>query len=398
MYDVVIAGAGPAGSVAATVLARAGARVALIDRARFPRHKLCGDTLNPGVLTILRRLELASVAELCGLPIAGMILTGEDGATVEGRYPDGLVARAIRRSDFDWALVREAAAAGANVLDGTVVIDPIVDNGGPRPSVAGLRVRATSGAERDVRGAVTIGADGRRSRIAFGLGLSRHPVRPRRWAVGVYAARVDGMSQFGEMHVRRGCYLGVAPLPNGLTNVCLVKSAAPADADLRDPLGAVKKALAGDRVLRERFARARFVAAPTVVGPLAVDATGAPLPDGLVLAGDAAGFVDPMTGDGLRFAVRGGELAAEAALRALAHGWAGVHDQLAAWRRREFGAKYRFNRALRGVVGSPVTVRLATAGALVLQPLLRSLIYRAGDCDLALSRKGNAEHAERAEN
>jgi flavin-dependent dehydrogenase len=222
-------------------------------------------------------------------------------------------------------------------------------------------------------------------------------VRPRRWAVGVYAARVDGMSQFGEMHVRRGCYLGVAPLPNGLTNLCLVKPAAPADADLRDPLGAVKKALDGDRVLRERFSRARFVAAPTVIGPLAVDATGLPPPDGLLLAGDAAGFVDPMTGDGLRFAVRGGELAAEAALRALAHGWAGVHDQLAAWRRREFDAKYRFNRALRGVVGSPVTVRLATAGAPFLQPILRSLIYRAGDCDLALSPRENAEHAERAE-
>ena len=382
MYDVVIAGAGPAGSVAATVLARAGARVALIDRDRFPRHKLCGDTLNPGVLTILRRLGLASVAEVCGLPIAGMILTGEDGATVEGRYPDGLVARAIRRSDFDLALIREAAAAGANVLDATVVIEPIVDTGAQRPSVAGLRVRTSSGATRELRGAVTIGADGRRSRIAFGLGLSRHPARPRRWAVGVYAARVDGMSQFGEMHVRRGCYLGVAPLPNGLTNVCLVKPAAPADADLRDPLGAVQKALAGDRVLRDRFSRARFVATPTVIGPLAVDATGVPPPDGLLLAGDAAGFVDPLTGDGLRFAVRGGELAAEAALRALAHGWPGVHDQLAAWRRREFETKYRFNRALRGVVGSPVTVRLATAGALLLQPILRSLIYRAGDCDL----------------
>ena len=71
MYDVVIAGAGPAGSVAATVLARAGARVALIDRARFPRHKLCGDTLNPGVLTTLRRLKLASIAEACGLPVSG---------------------------------------------------------------------------------------------------------------------------------------------------------------------------------------------------------------------------------------------------------------------------------------------------------------------------------------
>src|SRR4029453_8314375 len=142
MYDVVIAGAGPAGSVAATVLARAGARVALIDRARFPRHKLCGDTLNPGVLTTLRRLKLASIAEACGLPIAGMILTGEDGATVEGRYPDGLVARAIKRSDFDWALVREAEAAGANVLDDTVVIEPIVDSSGHRPSVAGLWVQS----------------------------------------------------------------------------------------------------------------------------------------------------------------------------------------------------------------------------------------------------------------
>src|SRR6478752_4036405 len=102
MYDVVIAGAGPAGSVAAIVLARAGARVALIDRAHFPRHKLCGDTLNPGVLAILQRLKLSSMVEACGVPIAGMMLTGEDGATVQGRYPNGLVARAVRRSDFDW--------------------------------------------------------------------------------------------------------------------------------------------------------------------------------------------------------------------------------------------------------------------------------------------------------
>ena len=116
MYDAVIAGAGPAGTVAATVLARAGARVALIDRARFPRHKLCGDTLNPGVLAILKRLKLAAIAEGCGLPVAGMILTGEDGTTVEARYPNGLVARAIKRSDLDWALVHDAVAAGVDFI------------------------------------------------------------------------------------------------------------------------------------------------------------------------------------------------------------------------------------------------------------------------------------------
>src|SRR5262245_26806477 len=135
------------------------------------------------------------MAEACGLPIAGMLLTGEDGARVEGRYPDGLAARAIKRADFDWALVREAEAAGANLLDDTVVVEPIVDNSALRPAVTGLWVRSRNGAKRELRGAVTIGADGRRSRLAFGLGLSRHPARPRRWAIGVYAERVDDMSQ-----------------------------------------------------------------------------------------------------------------------------------------------------------------------------------------------------------
>src|SRR5438034_642089 len=77
--DVLIVGAGPSGAVAATVLARAGARVRLIDRATFPRDKLCGDTVNPGTLAILRRLGLATSIEDRGLRIEGMRLTGENG-------------------------------------------------------------------------------------------------------------------------------------------------------------------------------------------------------------------------------------------------------------------------------------------------------------------------------
>src|SRR5262249_20455484 len=176
MYDVVIAGAGPAGSVAAIVLARAGARVALIDRARFPRHKLCGDTLNPGVLAILKRLKVGSMTEVCGLPLSGMSLVGEDGITIEARYPNGLIARAITRSDFDWALLREAERAGAHVFDDTLVTEPIVETSGDRAVVGGLWMKS-NGARRAIRAAVTIAADGRRSRIAFGLGLSRHPLR-----------------------------------------------------------------------------------------------------------------------------------------------------------------------------------------------------------------------------
>jgi flavin-dependent dehydrogenase len=186
-------------------------------------------------------------------------------------------------------------------------------------------------------------------------------------------------------------------LPNGLTNVCLVKPSASADPELRDPAAALSAALRGDPMLGERFAHARLVSAPTVIGPLAVDSVASlRAPDGLLLAGDAAGFVDPMTGDGLRFAIRGGELAAGAALRALANGWTGVQKRLSADRRREFGPKWRFNRALRALVGSTVGVRIATAGAPFLQSLLRSIILRASDCDLA-SHSLTTENTENTE-
>ena len=83
--DVLIAGAGPAGSIAALVLARAGARVTLVDRARFPRDKLCGDTINPGALAILGRLGLGGVTD-GGLRIEGMIVSGGGGVRVVGAY------------------------------------------------------------------------------------------------------------------------------------------------------------------------------------------------------------------------------------------------------------------------------------------------------------------------
>src|SRR5882762_6695734 len=108
--DVLVVGAGPAGAVAATVLARAGARVRLVDRARFPRDKLCGDTVNPGTLAALRRLGLA-----------GPIETREWGVDVACRYPRDLHGRALVRRELDGALVEQAAAAGALFEPQTVV-------------------------------------------------------------------------------------------------------------------------------------------------------------------------------------------------------------------------------------------------------------------------------------
>src|SRR3954468_13357102 len=104
MTDVVICGAGPAGVMAAIILARAGARVRLLDRARFPREKLCGDTLNPGALALLERLGLRGVAD-AGVRVAGMIVTGESGVEVTGTYGGDVFGRALSRATLDAALL-----------------------------------------------------------------------------------------------------------------------------------------------------------------------------------------------------------------------------------------------------------------------------------------------------
>jgi flavin-dependent dehydrogenase len=376
MYDVLIAGAGPAGVVAALVLARANVRVLLVDRAAFPRSKLCGDTINPGALALLGRLGLGEAVR-GGLPIAGMIVTGEPATRVRGLYPDGTAGVSLTRRVLDARLVEAAATAGAHIKEAVLVRGPLMDHAG---TVTGLDMLTRGGAER-VHGRVVIAADGRFSRVARALRLSRSAPAPRRWALGGYFEAASGLGDCGEMHVRAGRYIGVAPVPGDLANVCLVT----ADRrPLREP-GALPAALASDPLLRGRFAHARLIEHPVLLGPLAVDARVAGT-QGLLLAGDAAGFVDPMTGDGLRFAFRGGELAALHALEALEHGWRDAHVRLQEARVAEFGPKWRFNRALRTLVGAPRAIRAAGIAARLSPQVLRGVIRYAGDAGRSVDR------------
>jgi flavin-dependent dehydrogenase len=376
VFDVIVCGAGPAGAVAATVLARRGVRVLMLDRARFPRPKLCGDTINPGALAVLRRLGVSEGIEASALKLDGMMVTGEHGVRVRAVYGPGVHALSIVRHVLDAALVKAATDAGARFEEGVLVRGTIVDETTP-PRVRGIVMAGRDGKDIRVPAPFVIAADGRRSSLAVPLGLTHQPKRPRRWAIGGYFAGVDGLQPFGEMHVRRGRYIGVAPVPGAIANVCLV---VPEPRNMDDPAALLEDAVSHDTMLRDRFANAALINRPAVLGPLAVDASDAGM-DGLLLAGDAAGFIDPMTGDGLRFAFRGGELAAQAVLATMEEKITRPHVRLRDERRREFAAKWRFNRALRRVVSVAASVEIAGVISFAAPALLRKTIRFAGDVE-----------------
>jgi menaquinone-9 beta-reductase len=365
--DVLVVGAGPAGSVAALLLARAGVTVRLLERTTFPRDKLCGDTLNPGAMALLEKWSVHRAVRAGALQVSGMTVTGPGGAMVSADYKGGLTGAALTRRVLDAMLADAAVAAGARLDTGVAVAAPLVDNSG---RVVG--VRTSDRGEPRCAARLVIAADGRASRLGAALGLVRFARQPRRWAFGAYYEGVAGMSTRGEMHIRYDGYIGVAPVPGGLTNVCVVR-----ESPRVNQQRVVADAIAADDLLRDRFARASVVSPVSVLGPLAVDASAAGTA-GLLLAGDAGGFVDPMTGDGLRFALRGAELAAAAALRELESGMP-QHERLARDRRAEFAAKWRVNRLLRSLVDTPRAVQAAALVARVWPAPVDYLVGVAGD-------------------
>ncbi len=332
-YDLAIVGAGPAGATAAMYAARAGLSAIVVDRATFPRDKICGDALSGKSMSILDELGLMEdVARLQGAQIRHIILASPEavGARVDMRgksHFDPLTQRhvpmggfVIRREVFDDYLVQEARRRGAEIREGFFVQDLLRDESGCVIGIEGRQGR--NGTAEQIRARVVLGCDGFSSIVARKAGLYHHD--PKHWLVALrcYYEGVEGLSDELELHfadeVRPG-YFWIFPLEDGRANIGIGMVHAEMkrrNIDLRVAL---------DQVLSrapfaERFRHARPLEKP-VGWNLPVGSKRRPVHgDGFVLLGDAAGLIDPFSGEGIGNAFYSARIAVTACAEAIAAG------------------------------------------------------------------------------
>ena len=372
--EVIVVGAGPAGVATAVFLHQQGHHVLLLDEARFPRDKVCGEGISPQAWRLLELLGFQErVQALRPHPLRGMTLVAPDGTSFRGDYRErqGL---AVRRWDFDQVLLEGARASGVEVQEACRVTDLVMENG----EVHGVVMERGRGPET-LGARLVVGADGRRSVVARRLGLlSEHP-RFRKFAVRGYWEGMEGLEERGEMHVGGGGYCGIAPLTPARANVAFVLDQADMAPSAGDLEGFYRTTIARRWPrIAERLTRATLCDSPRAIGPLALVARRVSAPGGL-LVGDAAGFYDPFTGEGVTLALRGAEIASQVAhqaLRAARLGDLRLYDRR---RRAATEGKFRFNRLLQTVVGRPALANLVAHRLAERPDLADRLVGIAGD-------------------
>ncbi len=339
--DVVVVGSGPAGSAAAAGLARAGASVLLLEAASHPRPKACAEYASPRVAEELARIGLAPRAwRETAKPLAGMELHA-GGRHVRIGYEDHRGPRrswGVDRQRFDARLAGHAVESGARLEERARAIDVTRANN----RVSGVRVRRADGSESSVKADWVIAADGARSTLARRIGVEA-PVRvPRRLGLVAHYEPVEALDDHGEMHAAAGWYVGLAPVPGALN----VGMALPLEGGGRaeDRFAA---AIAGLPAVAERLSRSRRIGPIRGAAPIGHRVREVAGP-GWILVGDAAGFVDPFTGEGIYRGLRG----ARAATTAILAG-GDVPAAYRAARRRAFAAKATLSWVVQGFLAVP---------------------------------------------
>ena len=347
-FEVAIVGAGPAGSTCAAFCAAAGLRTLLIEREKFPREKVCGDCLNPSCWPVLRRLGIAErVRQLPHGILNAVEFIALGGRKVIIDLPSGEESEiAIKRSLFDMLLMSRARELGTQVYEETTVTALTSSNGWKIETARGATFAAQT----------LVGADGRNSTVARLCNWLPRPARER-VALQAHIALPAGFGNRVVLQFLPEGYSGQAPVNRDELNLCLVSN--PSNMAALRHWAEKQFALQQDHQWH-------------TITPLTRAAL-APARDKLFLVGDAARVVEPFTGEGIYYALRSAELAAQAIVKVIR----GNHDVDPASEYAEaHAAIYRgrlwINRLARAAVLSPRITSFLIHAART-QPILRSL-------------------------
>ena len=316
--DVIVVGAGPAGSAVSILLARQGYRVLLLDRATFPRDKPCAEYLSPSCSPILERLGVLE-AVLAATPqhLQGMRITDHQGHSCVGRFIEDwrcLQGLALPRRVLDHLLVQAACSVWVELRTGFWVRQPLLV--GKR--VCGVR-GSQDGQPVTIQAKLVIAADGLHSTLGRRLGVIQQVRWLRHVALVTHYAQVEALQPWGEMFLIPFGYIGLAPVAADLVNVSLVIRAPRLSQTRTKPEVFLEHTVRAHPELGQRFAQAIRMKKLLTTGPMA-QRTACPQHDGILFVGDAAGFFDPFTGQGIYLALHGAELAATMAHQALSTG------------------------------------------------------------------------------